>query len=228
MGPIRLRSKISLLIYHEINYNEKLKTHLETVFGIRQNVQWNYIFKTEHRLDKQTNVLVFLECQEAPDVYSNKLAFSWENKLIQPHVYCLAERSLLLRLILTFHGDIENGTGDKTNIVTNMDLDVLQDNMTFLEPTIVLEAQKQKRNRKPFTQKQRDLFNKHAALFDETLKSEITSKSLLFLDKKIRAMRNYPNTHSVPIDILNKLDVYNRKYKNIKGKIDETEKQNKS
>lgn len=125
--PIRVRSKICVLLYKNYDMNTTyLKEFLRKQFSVKSDETWDYIFKLE-KSSNRTDVLVFLNFKNIPDVYSNKLTL--RDVDIEPSVWCFQEKTFPLYSLLKFNNTEEL----KENMVTNINQAELNQYVSILE-----------------------------------------------------------------------------------------------
>ena len=91
-NPIRLRSKIYLIIYQYENDFQTLKEHLKKVFKIKLESEWLYVLKKESYSNQEDEVLVYLEFQHSSDIYSIKLDVTLNNRTIKSNIWTLSDQ----------------------------------------------------------------------------------------------------------------------------------------
>lgn len=133
--PQRIRSRIMILIYPNINSSSLIIEHLKTNFKIDDDKKWSYIIRQEITISGQTNTIVFLELNFTPDVYLHKLNIEIDEVKISPSVHSWTDKEFLLRYILTFHETFNINS----DILTNFSQTEIEDRAVILRISSNLE-----------------------------------------------------------------------------------------
>lgn len=134
--PQRIRSRIMILIYPNINSSSLIMEHLKTNFKIDDDKKWSYIIRQETTISGQANTIIFLELNFTPDVYLHKLNIDINENKISPSVHSWTDKEFLLRYILTFHGTFNINS----DILTNFSQSEIEERAVILRISSNLET----------------------------------------------------------------------------------------
>lgn len=133
--PQRIRSRIMILIYHNVNSSNLILEHLKNSFKINDDKKWLYIIRQELIISGQINTIVFIELNFSPDLYTNRLDVYFNEDKISPSIHCWPDKEFLLRYILTF----SETTDIESSILTNFNLFEIKEKAVILRKSSHLE-----------------------------------------------------------------------------------------
>lgn len=133
--PQRIRSRIMILIYHNVNSSNLILEHLKNSFKIDDDKKWSYIIRQELIISGQINTIVFIELNFSPDLYTNRLDVYFNEDKISPSIHSWPDKEFLLRYILTF----SETTDIESSILTNFNLFEIKEKAVILRKPSHLE-----------------------------------------------------------------------------------------
>lgn len=218
--PIRLRSKVCILVYDKSLNISELKQRLQESFQIMVDNEWNYIIKSEICDDGKMLITVFLELKKRPDLYSDRLNFEFDNETIRPSIWCFSNNSYPLHSLLKLQAPFNL----ETDLITNINLTEIQKYVTVLKGPATSDTtgklrtrKKSKENvhksKKPFGNEQLNTIKRRKAEFDALLVNPNENRPILRkVNQQIINMKYY-YSETITEEALNLINDCNKNYK---------------